>query len=120
MILTLKKELMPDLLDLLLGVGLFVSPWAFGYSNESAASWNAWLSGLVIAALAIAALAMFAEWQEWLALAIGLWVAISPWLVHFSGHETATPLHVIAGIVVAAAAALRIWFVHRNYPHVTA
>jgi len=115
-----RKELIPDVVNLLLGLGLFLSPWVVGYSTESAASWNAWLSGLAIAVLAIVALAAFAEWEEWITLAVGVWVAISPWLVHFSGNETATPLHVIAGIVVAAAAALRIWFLHQEYPHVTA
>jgi hypothetical protein len=38
-------------------------------------NWNAWLSGILIAALAVAALALFAEWPDWLALAAGVWVA---------------------------------------------
>jgi hypothetical protein len=48
---------------------LFVSPWAFGFAGESPTNWNAWLSGILIAALAVAALAIFAEWPEWMALA---------------------------------------------------
>ncbi|QQO14740.1 SPW repeat protein [Bradyrhizobium diazoefficiens] len=117
---SLRKELIPDVLNLLLGAGLFVSPWVFGFSNETTAGWNAWISGFAIAVLAIAALAMFAEWEEWLALAIGVWVAASPWLVHFSANAIATPLHVIAGMIVAAVAAVRLWYAHGGYPHVTA
>lgn len=64
----IKQEKLPDLVNLLLGVGLFVSPWAFGFTNLNAASWNAWLSGALIAALAAAALWLFAEWEEWLTL----------------------------------------------------
>lgn len=115
-----RKELIPDVLNLLLGAGLFVSPWILKFSNETTASWNAWISGLAIAVLAIAALANFAEWEEWIALAVGIWVAASPWVVHFSANATATPLHVIAGVVIAAVAAVRIWYVHSGYPRVTA
>jgi SPW repeat len=40
--------------------------------------------------------------------------------VHFSANASATPLHVIAGVVIAAVAAVRIWYAHGGYPHVTA
>jgi hypothetical protein len=53
---TWRKELIPDVLNLLLGVGLFISPWLLGFSGERTPSWNAWGSGIAIAALALAAL----------------------------------------------------------------
>jgi hypothetical protein len=105
----LKKETLPDVINLVLGAFLFLSPWIFGFTPEAAASWNAWLSGIVVAGLAIAALAAFAEWEEWLNLVVGIWVAASPWLVNFSAHATATRLHLIVGIIVAAVAAIRLW-----------
>lgn len=117
---TWRKEKVADVINLVLGVVLFLSPWIFGFAAESAASWNAWLSGILIAALAIAALAAFAEWEQWLNLIVGLWVAASPWLVNFSANITAMRLHLIAGIVVAAVAAVRIWFAHHTHPRVTA
>jgi hypothetical protein len=86
---------------------------------RGAASWNAWASGALIAALAAAALWLFAEWEEWLTLIVGLWVATSPWFAHFSAHNTAATLHVIGGIVVAAIAAVRIWHVHGGNTHAT-
>lgn len=113
----IKQEKLSDLVNLLLGVGLFVSPWVFGFTNVNAASWNAWISGALIAALAAAALWLFAEWEEWLTLIVGVWVAISPWLAHFSTQNTTATLHVIGGIVVAVIAAVRIWHVHGGYPH---
>jgi len=115
-----KKDAIADAVNLLIGLGLFVSPWALGFSTESPMNWNSWLSGILIAALAMAALVVFAEWQEWVAVAAGVWVALSPWVVHFSTNGTTTPLHVIAGIVVAAVAALRLWFLHQSHPRVTA
>jgi hypothetical protein len=115
-----KKEVIADVINLVLAAWLFLSPWIFGIVSESIASWNAWLSGLVIGVLAVAALVAFAEWEEWINLVLGLWVAASPWIVGFSGHSTATRVHVIVGIAVAIVAAVRLWFMHRSPPRVTA
>ena len=71
---TWKKEALADVINLVLGAWLFLSPWILGFVSETAAGWNAWLSGIVIAGLAIAAHAAFAEWEEWINLAIGIWV----------------------------------------------
>jgi hypothetical protein len=47
---------------------------------------------------------------------IHIWVAVSPWVLYFSSNATVTPLHVIAGMLVAAAAALRLWYRHQAIP----
>ncbi|OSI23707.1 SPW repeat protein [Bradyrhizobium canariense] len=112
---TWRKELIPDVLNLLLGVGLFI----LGFSGVRTPSWNAWGSGIAIAALALAALTAFAEWEEWIALAVGVWVTLSPWLMQFSNSAAATPVHVIAGTVVALIAAIRIWYTHSGHPQVS-
>jgi hypothetical protein len=115
-----KKDMMADVVNIVIGLGLFVSPWALGFAAESPTNWNAWMSGILIALLAVTAFAIFAEWQEWLALAAGIWVVLSPWVLQFSTNQTTATLHVIAGIVVAAAAALRLWYLHQSHPRVTA
>jgi hypothetical protein len=114
---TWKKEAVTDVLNVVLGAFLFVSPWIFGFVPETAATWNACLSGIVIAGLAIAALAAFAEWEEWLNLIVGLWVAASPWLVNFSANRTAMGLHLIVGIIVAVIAGVRLWLTHDRALH---
>jgi len=115
-----KNDLVADVVNLVIGLGLFFSPWALGFFAESPTNWNAWLCGLLIAAVAVVALAIFAEWQEWIAIAVGIWLVLSPWVLQFSSNGNATPLHVIAGILVAAVAALRLWFLHQSHPRVTA
>jgi SPW repeat len=117
---TWRKEKLADVINLVLGAGLFLSPWIFGFAAETQPSWNAWLSGIVIAALAIGALAAYADWEEWLNLIVGLWVAVSPWLVGFHANMTAAWVHLIAGAVVALVAAARIWIAHHDHPRVTA
>jgi hypothetical protein len=114
-----KREGLTDVANLVLGVFLFLSPWLFGFASQ-AASWNAWLSGVVLAGLAIAALAAFATWEEWLSLIAGVWVAVSPWLEGFSGEMAAARLHLIVGIVVAVLSAVKLWMVYNHKPKVTA
>ena len=76
-----RKEVTPDVLNAALGLLLFLSPFVFRSFGDSAASWNAWLSGILIVILAITALVQYAEWQHWLTLMmVGVWVTLSPWL----------------------------------------
>ena len=96
-----------DLANLILGAVLFFSPWIFGFA-AGAQSQNAWISGIVIAILSIAALAAFAVWEEWLNLVAGLWTIVSPWVLKFQG-TTAMTVHVVIGIIVAVLAAIELW-----------
>ncbi len=107
-----------DVANLILGAALFLSPWIFGFS-AGPESQNAWVSGIVIAVISIAALAAFAVWEEWLNLIAGLWVIISPWMIEFRG-TTAMTVHVIIGIIVAVLAAIELWILHQNPPRLTA
>src|SRR2546430_8069311 len=106
-----------DVTNLILGAILFVSPWMFAF-DAGAPTWNAIIVGIVVAALAIAALTAFAVWEEWLNLTVGLWTLISPWVLGFQG-TTAMTVHVLIGIAVAALAAIEIWLTTQNPPRLT-
>src|SRR4051794_21722742 len=95
----LSKKTVGDLVNLLPGVLLFVSPWLLGFASATTAGWNAWASGIVVAALAVAALTAFAQWEEWVNLIVGVWVAASPWLIGFATHATAMKVHLVIGII---------------------
>jgi len=107
-----KNERVCDVLNLILGGFLVVSPWIFGFAS-GAQTQNAMISGLIIAVLSIAALTAFAQWEEWLNLAVGFWVLISPWVLGFSG-TTAMRVCVIVGLIVAVIAAVELWMEHRG------
>jgi hypothetical protein len=107
-----------DVVNLILGALLFFSPWLMTFAL-GAESWNAWIAGMVIAALSIAALSAFAEWEEWLNLIVGLWVVVSPWVLSFSGNVTAMWTHIVIGAVVAILAGVEIWLMHGTTPRVT-
>jgi hypothetical protein len=105
-----------DVANLILGAILFVSPWMFGF-DAGTVSTNAYITGIAIAALAIAALARFAVWEERLNLIVGLWAFTSPWVLGFQG--TAMTVHVIIGAVVAILAAIELWMLNQIPPRLT-
>jgi hypothetical protein len=103
-----------DIVNIVAGLGLFLSPWLFGFSAEPYAAWNAWIVGAAIAVIAAAALYAFYEAEEWVNLVLGIWALIAPWVLGFSAVTAAMWVHVVAGIVVAALAAGNIWFSHNR------
>ncbi|HEY6861176.1 MAG TPA: SPW repeat protein [Pseudolabrys sp.] len=107
-----------DVANLFLGVILLASPWIFGFSG-GAASTNAFVSGVFIAVISIAALAAFAVWEEWLNLIMGLWVLASPWVLGFASG-TPMQIHIVIGLIVAVLAALEIWILYQRPPRRTA
>jgi SPW repeat len=106
-----------DVANLILGAFLFLSPWIFEFGGTAAE--NANIAGIVIAALAIAALAAFAVWEEWLNLIVGLWTLVSPWLLGFSANSKAMMVSVIVGAAVAILAAVELWMMSQFPPRLT-
>ncbi len=86
-----------DDITVLLGAWLIVSPWVLGFAGTQAAVWNAVLAGVFILLISLAALTRFEEWEEWLDMAIGLWLIASPWALGFASLG--------AGVEMATAAA---------------
>lgn len=116
---TMRKESWADVVNLLLGVWLFLTPWIFGYAGTTTAAWNAWIAGALIAVLGVAALAAFAEWEEWIEVLAGIWVAISPWVLGFSAVTAAMGWHLIVGIVVAVLAGVRLYYARQGTQRIT-
>jgi hypothetical protein len=88
-----------------------------GLANESAAARNAWICGGAIAAIAVLALSKAYEWEEYLNLALGFWVAIAPWALGFADMQYAMGVHVVIGIAVAAMAGIELRQLNAPRPH---
>ena len=97
---------------------LFISPWVLGFSGELMAARTAWVGGIVIFVMAVAAMLQFAEWEEWVALIVGILVLISPWVLGFAAVYAALWTCVVLGIIVALSSVSEIWVVH--HPAITA
>ena len=101
-----------DMINVICAAILFISPWALGFAAETRAAWTAWSGGVVIGAMAIAALLEFAEWEEWVALLVGAAVAASPWVLGFATIHHAAIVFAALEIVVALSSISEIWTVH--------
>ena len=91
------------------GLFLFVSPWLFAYADKNARL-DLWASGAAIAAISVAAIVAFSNWEEWLNLLLGFWLIASPWLLGFM-HTRAMHVSIALGVLVAFMAALELWLV---------
>ena len=98
-----------DWVNLVCAVLLFISPWILAFSGDATATRAAWITGVVVAIFAVAALVQFAEWEEWISLLLGVWMIVAPWVVGFSTTGVAVAAFVVLGIVVALASAAEIW-----------
>lgn len=96
-------------LNMMLGVILFVAPWYLELAAETTAARNAYICGAAIAFIALLALGQSYDWEEYVNLAFGLWVAMAPWALGFANARDATGVHVVIGLAVAALAAFELW-----------
>jgi len=93
-----------DQLILLLGLWFFITPWVFGYPIPSPQAWTAFISGAVIALLAAFDLYKTYFWAVTINLLLGIWVAVSPWVLGLSGDVELTWNSLIVGVAVAVLA----------------
>src|SRR3954462_15060849 len=110
-----------DCVMLVVGVWLFLSPfWMAAYASSSnAAAWNAYVMGALVVAFSWAALVNRRMWEEWVNLAVGVWLIIAPFVLAFyAGQVGAGWNQIIAGLIVAIDAA---WVIaglhHGRSPH---
>lgn len=95
-----------DVVILLLGVWLFASPFVLGYSSDSTQAVNAYTTGVIIALLAAFDLYKSYVWAVLVNMAIGVWVAVSPWIPAVADRGAMMTNQVIVGIAVVL---LGIW-----------
>lgn len=94
-----------DWFELALGVWLGVSPWALGFTDVGAAHWNAVIAGVAIILYAIVELGVPKAWEEWVSIAIGVWLILSPFALGFYSHAVASWNTVVVGILIVVFAA---------------
>ena len=106
-LLDLNSESVLDLYNILLAAVLFGAPWFFAHASR-AADLDLRLCGGAIIILSLAAIIAFSAWEEWVNLALGLWLVASPWALGFA-HTRAMHFAIGIGIAIAFLAALELW-----------
>lgn len=107
---TFRRTSALDCYAAIFGLFLFISPWLFAYVSEKVRI-EVWASGAAIAAISIAAMIAFSDWEEWVNLLLGAWLMISPWVLGFV-HTSAMHVSIAIGALVVFIAALELWLVH--------
>jgi SPW repeat len=105
-----RREAPLDLYTLACGLYLLAAPWLFGFVRPLGRL-DAELIGSAIVALSIAAIFVFAEWEEWLKVLLGVWLIAAPWVLGFA-HTSAMHVSIAVGAVVTFLALLELWVVH--------
>ena len=108
-----RQEYVLDIYKLVLGGFVAISPWLFAFRHEGARV-DSVASGLLVVTISIAALIAFADWEEWVVLALGLWLIASPWALHFPA-AAAMKIHIGAGLLLVYLTGLELWLIHYHH-----
>lgn len=96
-----------DWLSLVLGIWLFVSPWLLDFHSQiPAESWNFFAVGAAFAVFAAVGLGLRSHWEEWINLALGIWLILSPWVLFYNDNARASGDAMVIGAIVTV---LSIW-----------
>jgi hypothetical protein len=92
----------------LLGFWLLLSPWILHFEDQTAAMQNSVILGFVLILAEVVTLSAFQVWEEWINVALGAWLVVSPWVLRGVGPTAATDF-VVVGLLVIALAAYEMW-----------
>lgn len=99
-----------DWLSVGAGCVIVISPWLAGAADSEFAVLNAIVIGLLV--LSVGGLELgdaLQRWEEWIELALGLWLAASPWVLGYNHLSSLTIMDVALGGVVAMLACFELW-----------
>ena len=106
----LKRNAILEIYQLVLALFLFVSPWLFAFAHGTLRI-DTWVSAALVAIVSFIALVAFRDWEEWINCILGLWIALSPWILGFQ-HTAAMVVNVAVGFLIAYLALLELWLTH--------
>jgi hypothetical protein len=95
-----KMKHWQDPINTVLGAWLIVSPWVLAYAGQRTAMLNAVIVGALLVAASLGAIFVPRAWEEWTEAVLGLWMAISPWLLKYSEQQAATTSAFLTGLIV--------------------
>lgn len=102
----IKKE---NFLNMILGFWITILPMLIGYGFNSnsvnVVSWNFSLTGIGVIVLSFLSLKYLKAWCEWLSLAAGAWLMLSPWLLGYVDNTGLLLNSLILGFIIMACSA---------------
>jgi hypothetical protein len=86
-----------------LGLWLLLSPWTLLFDNEPRAMENALVVGALVIIVEIVELSIFRDWEEWINVLLGAWLAISPWVLGIASSAARWNFLIVGTLVLALA-----------------
>ena len=108
-------------INMALGLWLFVSPF-FGFGSvNGAAAVNGYVFGAIVIMLSGAALFLSQVWEEWINMAIGVWLFVAPFVLSFSDMHEVMLNHMDVGIALFGVAlwAAAMYPLHSRGQHIS-
>ena len=93
-----------DPVNALLGAWIALSPWILGFTDAKMALANFLAVGALLLAAAIGAIVVPKAWEEWVEVALGVWLMASPWVLGYAGNMAAMQDALFSGLVVTVLA----------------
>ena len=87
----------------ILGIWLVLSPWMFFYDQETRAMENAVVIGAIILIAEVVELSIFRDWEEWINVAAGAWLVVSPWVLGVASVAARWNFVIVGSLVVILA-----------------
>lgn len=92
--------------SVVVGVLLFLSPFAFGATGVTTVAWTAYVGGILLAVAGLWSLSSpHGQFPEWAEVVIGVLLFISPWVLGFAAVTAMAWTVWIAGILAVALSA---------------
>jgi hypothetical protein len=102
-----------DWCDWVLGFWLVLSPWILQFWKDDVALRNAVIVGALVLLAEAITLTVFRLWEEWINVALGIWLAISPWFLGITDQVARLNFR-FAGALILVLAAYQVWKVARE------
>jgi hypothetical protein len=105
-----------DWCNLILGIWLCLSPWLLGFTDQRAAAENAVAVGILIIVAEVFTFSMLRVLEEWINVALGLWLVASSWALDVAALAAKLDF-AVSGLLLALLALYEIWDARRPGRH---
>ena len=85
------------------GIWLCISPWALEFDLDTLPTRNAVIVGCLIILAEVVTLSVFRPWEEWINVALGAWLVISPWVLGMTPPAAKANAVIVGALVIGLA-----------------
>jgi SPW repeat len=118
------KRQWQDWVVIILGMWLLLSPFFGLGAVNSAAAWNSYIFGAIVIILSAIAIYESQVWEEWINMAIGIWLIFAPVALGYFHHHDVMLNSVDVGVTIfffalwaSSMRSLKPWYNHSKHSH---